>query len=128
MVLREKQKCITLTVYCLIYVPLAFANNVRSALKSPVEKQWILLIPSALITRRLAGAEQVFGLTDEGADVSEAKRASDLQLIGKYAKVLSTQRFGCLQKAYLRGLVFTSAKDVFNARLAVVRIHTFYTN
>jgi hypothetical protein len=73
---------------------LAFANNVRSALRRSVDT--FTFRPKALLTRRLAIAEQVLGLvTGSGVTVSALSFDSLI--------------------AFLRGLVFTRANGVFNA-------------
>jgi len=75
-------------------LPLAFANNVRSAfIRSGDTSNFS---PKALLTKRLAIAVQVLGLV-AGRGITVAALSFDSLI------------------AFLRGLVFTSTNGVFNA-------------
>jgi len=75
-------------------LPLAFANNVRSAFIRSADT--FIFSPKALLTSRLAIAVQVLGLV--------AGRGTTVAALSFDSLV-----------AFLRGLVFTSANGVFNA-------------
>lgn len=83
------------------------ANNVRSACKRSDDRS--IFNPNALLTKRLAIAVHVLGLV-AGRGVTDSALSFDSFI------------------AFFRGLVFTSAKVVFNARSAVCYIIHFISS